>query len=67
VPHIAIGLAAVKLSLLQQETQEIQQGVISTLDDKVSHSVLISMGLELEGQQYEPKCISLRLRTDSES
>ena len=45
-------LAVVKLVLLQQEAQEIKQGVVSVLDDTVSHSVLISMGLELEEQQY---------------
>jgi hypothetical protein len=50
-PHAAFGLAAVKLALLQREVQEIQQGTASVLDDMVSHSVLISMGLELEEQQ----------------
>lgn len=48
----AVGLAAVKLALLQQEALEIQQGTVTALDDTVSHSVLISMGLDLEEQQY---------------
>jgi hypothetical protein len=44
-------MAAVKLALLQQEAMELQDGSASTLDDTVSHSVLISTGLELEEQQ----------------
>jgi hypothetical protein len=50
--HTAVSLASVKLKLLKQESEEIQKGVVSTLDDVVSHSVLISVGLELEEQQY---------------
>jgi hypothetical protein len=45
-------MAAVKLALLQQEAQETQQGTGVTLDETVSHSVLISTGLELEEQQF---------------
>jgi hypothetical protein len=37
--------------LLQQEAKEIKRGVVSTLDDVVSHTVLITTGLELEEQQ----------------
>jgi hypothetical protein len=56
-PHnTAMGLPMVKLALLQREAQEIQQGVISVLDDNVSHSVLISMGLDLEDQQCVAIC-----------
>jgi hypothetical protein len=46
-----MGLAAVKLKLLQQEALEIQEGTLFALDDTVSHSVLMSMGIELEEQQ----------------
>jgi|SRR5277367_1295667 len=45
-------MAAVKLALLQQEAKELQQGVAITLDETVSHSVLIATGLDLEEQQY---------------
>jgi hypothetical protein len=45
-------MAAVKLALLQQEAEEIQRGTAVALDETVSHSVLISTGLELEDQQY---------------
>lgn len=44
--------ATVKLTLLQQEAIEIKQGTVSTLDDTVSPTILISIGLELEEQQY---------------
>jgi hypothetical protein len=44
-------MAAVKLALLQKEAQEMQQGTGVTLDETVSHSILISTGLELEEQQ----------------
>src|ERR1700730_5839063 len=47
-----MGMAAVKLALLRQEALEMQQGTAITLDETVSHSVLISTGLELEDQQY---------------
>jgi hypothetical protein len=49
--HIAVSLASVKLKLLQKEAEEIQQSPTSMLDGAISHSVLISMGLELEEQQ----------------
>jgi hypothetical protein len=45
-------MAAVKLALLQQEAKELQQGIAITLDETVSHSVLIATGLDLEEQQY---------------
>ena len=48
---VAVGVAAVKLALLQQESQEIQQGAITVLDSTVSHSVLIAIGLDLEELQ----------------
>ena len=48
---VAVGVAAVKLALLKQESQEIQQGTITVLDDTVSHSVLIAIGLDLEELQ----------------
>lgn len=48
---VVAGVAAVKLALLQQESQEIQQGAVTMLDDTVSHSVLIAMGLDLEDLQ----------------
>jgi hypothetical protein len=47
-----VGMAAVKLALLQREAEEIQQGTAVALDETVSHSVLISTGLELEDQQF---------------
>jgi hypothetical protein len=48
---VAVGLAAVKLSLLEQESQEIQQGIAVAIDDTISHSVLIAIGLDLEELQ----------------
>jgi hypothetical protein len=48
---IAVGLAAVKLALLQQESQEIQKGMTCTHEDTISQSVLITMGLDLEELQ----------------
>ena len=44
-------MAAVKLALLQHEAGETRQGI--ALDDTISHSILISMGLDLEEQQYD--------------
>jgi hypothetical protein len=49
---LVVGMAAVKLALLHQEAEEIQQGTAIALDETVSHSVLILTGLELEDQQY---------------
>jgi hypothetical protein len=46
-----MGLAAVKLALLQQETQEIQQVAHTIPDNAISHSVLIATGLDLEDSQ----------------
>jgi hypothetical protein len=55
-----MGLAAVKLALLQKESQELQQSASSVVDDTVSHSTLISIGLDLEELQYV-QAISSRL------
>ena len=48
---VAVGLAAVKLALLQQESQEIQKSTIPAHEDTISQSVLITMGLDLEELQ----------------
>jgi hypothetical protein len=51
MPLVVVGLAAVKLALLQQESQEINEGTVPVHDNSISHSVLITMGLDLEELQ----------------
>jgi hypothetical protein len=44
--------AKVRLELAQDEAQELQKGNDLSLHAEISPSILISMGLELEDQQY---------------
>jgi hypothetical protein len=48
----AVTQAAVRLALSKTEAEEIERGEHMSLDDDVSPLVLISSGIELEGQQY---------------
>ncbi|KAG0700257.1 hypothetical protein DFH29DRAFT_1070211 [Suillus ampliporus] len=49
----AVTQAAMHLALLKTEAEEIERGEHMSLDDDVSPLVLISLGIELEGQHVE--------------
>jgi hypothetical protein len=44
--------AAVRRQLAEEEAKNLASGKDFTLDDKVSPSVLIAAGLDLEAEQY---------------
>ena len=44
--------AAVRRQLAEEEAKDLAAGKDFTLDDKVSPSVLIAAGLDLEAEQY---------------
>ena len=44
--------AAVRRQLAEEEAKDLAAGKNFTLDDKVSPSVLIAAGLDLEAEQY---------------
>ena len=44
--------AAVRRQLAEEEAKDLAAGKDFTLDDRVSPSVLISTGLDLEAEQY---------------
>ena len=45
--------AAVRRQLAEDEAKDLAAGKDFTLDDKVSPSVLIATGLDLEAEQYD--------------
>lgn len=53
-------MASVRLALAKEDAEELQSGNVIALHDVCSASVLISTGLELEEEQYEPffKCLN---------
>lgn len=48
----AVTQAAVRLALSKAEAEAIERGEHMSLDDDISPLVLISLGMELEDQQY---------------
>jgi hypothetical protein len=52
LPSLGPTQAAVRRQLAEEEAKNLAAGNDFTLDDKVSPSVLIATGLDLEAEQY---------------
>ena len=50
--HLGPTQAAVRRQLAEEEAKDLAAGKDFTLDDRVSPSVLIAAGLDLEAEQY---------------